>query len=127
MAAPADARERALLAPFPGAVRADVLDGTWSPPVSDGSGRDRTILRRALALLADAGYELRGTELVERAQPASRSPSRSWSPPGPTASTRNGWRCSIASKLKRAGHQRARARGGCGAIRSAAHLASIST
>ena len=31
---PADARERALLAPFPGAVRADVLDGTWSPPVS---------------------------------------------------------------------------------------------
>ena len=30
---PADARERALLAPFPGAVRPDVLDGTWSPPV----------------------------------------------------------------------------------------------
>jgi peptide/nickel transport system substrate-binding protein len=63
---PADARERALLAPFPGAVRADVLDGTWSPPVSDGSGRDRTILRRALALFAAAGYELRGTELVDR-------------------------------------------------------------
>jgi peptide/nickel transport system substrate-binding protein len=63
---PADARERALLAPFPGAVRADVLDGTWSPPVSDGSGRDRAILRRALGLFADAGYELRGTELVER-------------------------------------------------------------
>ena len=63
---PADARERALLAPFPGVVRADVLDGTWSPPVSDGSGRDRTILRRALALFAAAGYELRGTELVER-------------------------------------------------------------
>ena len=38
---PADARERALLAPFPDAVRADVLDGTWSPPVTDGSGRDR--------------------------------------------------------------------------------------
>lgn len=63
---PADARERALLAPFPGAVRPDILDGTWSPPVSDGSGRDRTILRRALALLADAGYELRGTALVNR-------------------------------------------------------------
>ena len=30
---PADARERALLAPFPDAVRPDVLDGTWSPPV----------------------------------------------------------------------------------------------
>ena len=48
---PADAAERALLAPFPDAVRPDVLDGTWSPPVSDGSGRDRTTLRRALDLL----------------------------------------------------------------------------
>jgi peptide/nickel transport system substrate-binding protein len=63
---PADARERALLAPFPSAVRADVLDGTWSPPVSDGSGRDRTTLRRALALFAAAGFELRGTELINR-------------------------------------------------------------
>src|SRR5580700_9802602 len=48
---PADARERALLAPFPDAVRADVLDGTWSPPVNDGSGRDRKSLREALNLL----------------------------------------------------------------------------
>jgi peptide/nickel transport system substrate-binding protein len=63
---PADARERALLAPFPDAVRSDVLAGTWSPPVSDGSGRDRATLKRALALFAAAGYELRGTELVER-------------------------------------------------------------
>jgi peptide/nickel transport system substrate-binding protein len=61
----ADARERALLEPFPGAVRADILDGTWSPPVSDGSGRDRTILRNALRLLADAGYDLRGGTLIE--------------------------------------------------------------
>jgi peptide/nickel transport system substrate-binding protein len=63
---PADARERALLAPFSGAVRADVLEGTWSPPVSDGSGRDRATLKRALALFGAAGYELRGTELVDR-------------------------------------------------------------
>lgn len=63
---PADALERALLAPFPDAVRPDVLDGTWSPPVSDGSGRDRSILQRALALFAAAGYELRGTTLVHR-------------------------------------------------------------
>ena len=63
---PADARERALLAPYPDAVRADVLDGTWSPPVSDGSGRDRTKLRQALALFADAGYELKGTVLRNR-------------------------------------------------------------
>ncbi len=63
---PADARERALLAAFSDAVRADVLDGTWSPPVSDGSGRDRLSLKRALELFAAAGYELRGTELIER-------------------------------------------------------------
>jgi peptide/nickel transport system substrate-binding protein len=63
---PADARERALLAPFPDAVRADVLDGTWSPPVNDGSGRDRKSLREALNLLGAAGYELKGTTLRER-------------------------------------------------------------
>src|SRR6185295_2013363 len=64
---PADPRERGLLGPYPDAVRPDVLDGTWAPPQTDGSGRDRTVLRGALALLASAGYELRGTELVERA------------------------------------------------------------
>src|SRR5262249_56682419 len=63
---PVDQREKALLAPFTEAVRADVLDGTWSPPVSDGSGRDRVTLKRALDLFAAAGYELRGTALVER-------------------------------------------------------------
>ena len=63
---PADERERALLAPFPDAVRPDVLDGTWSPPASDGSGRDRKSLREALALLDAAGYELKGTTLRER-------------------------------------------------------------
>ncbi|MEA3022009.1 MAG: peptide/nickel transport system substrate-binding protein [Alphaproteobacteria bacterium] len=64
---PADAREPALIAPFPGSVRPDVLDGTWSLAATDGSGRDRAILRRALALLASAGYALTGTELRERA------------------------------------------------------------
>jgi peptide/nickel transport system substrate-binding protein len=63
----ADARERALLKPFPNAVRDDMMDGKWSPPVADGSGRDRGSLRQALALFAAAGYQLKGTELVERA------------------------------------------------------------
>ena len=60
----ANARERELLAPFPGAVRADIMDGTWSPPVTDGSGRDRNTLRRAFALFKTAGYELEGTQLI---------------------------------------------------------------
>ena len=63
---PADERERALLAPFPDAVRPDVLEGTWSPPTSDGSGRDRKNLRDALSLLDAAGYELKGTTLRAR-------------------------------------------------------------
>ena len=63
---PADAAERALLEPYPDAVRPDVLDGTWSPPVTDGSGRDRALLRRALGLLAAAGFELEGTTLRDR-------------------------------------------------------------
>ena len=63
----ANARERELLAPFPGVVRADIMDGKWSPPVTDGSGRDRTTLRRAFALLKEAGYELKGTQLLHAA------------------------------------------------------------
>lgn len=63
---PADGKERALLAPFPGAVHPDVLEGSWSPPVSDGSGHDRTALRQALLLLRSAGYELNGTTLRQR-------------------------------------------------------------
>src|SRR5216684_7536874 len=63
---PADAREQALLAAYGDVVRPDVLQGAWSPPVSDGSGRDRATLKRALDLFAAAGYELRGTVLAER-------------------------------------------------------------
>src|SRR5205807_2412898 len=44
-----------------------VLDGTWSPPAGDGSGRDRNLLRQALTLLTGAGYELNGTVLRNRA------------------------------------------------------------
>ena len=63
---PADQDERALLAPFPGAVRPDVFGGTWSPPVTDGSGHDRSALRQALTLLESAGYALQGTALRNR-------------------------------------------------------------
>ncbi|MBB4041542.1 peptide/nickel transport system substrate-binding protein [Microvirga flocculans] len=55
---PADARERALLAASPGVVRDDILEGRWQPPSGDGSGRDREMARRALALLAEAGWTL---------------------------------------------------------------------
>ena len=64
---PASARERELLAPFPAAVRPDIMDGTWSPPKTDGTGRDRPSLRRAFALFRAAGYEINGTALTHKA------------------------------------------------------------
>ncbi|MBS9476430.1 extracellular solute-binding protein [Ancylobacter radicis] len=60
----AGARERELLAPFPDAVLPEVMDGTWQPPASDGSGRDRTRLKTALDLFAAAGWELKGGKLT---------------------------------------------------------------
>ncbi|MFK8251536.1 extracellular solute-binding protein [Ancylobacter terrae] len=63
---PAGEREREWLAPFADAVLPAVMEGTWQPPVSDGSGRDRERLRRALELFAAAGFELRNGKLVDR-------------------------------------------------------------
>lgn len=68
---PASEAERALLRPFPGAVREDILEGRWRPPVNDGSGRDRDTARRALALLTDAGYKLSDSGLVKDGVPVS--------------------------------------------------------
>ncbi|MGY8704857.1 extracellular solute-binding protein [Bradyrhizobium sp. 18BD] len=63
---PADARERDLLKPFAAQIPADVMDGSYRLPVTDGSGRDRTTLRAALKLLSEAGYDLDGTVLRNR-------------------------------------------------------------
>jgi peptide/nickel transport system substrate-binding protein len=64
---PADARERALLARFPGAVRQEVMEGRLDPPVSDASGRDRARLKRALELFSAAGYEVMAGAMFSRA------------------------------------------------------------
>ncbi|WP_233026373.1 extracellular solute-binding protein [Rhodopseudomonas boonkerdii] len=55
---PADDRERELLKPYAAQIPADIMDGSYRLPLSDGSGRDRPALRTALALLKDAGYQL---------------------------------------------------------------------
>jgi len=60
---PADDRERVWLKDYPGAVREDILDGRYAPPQTDGSGRDREVLKKALTLFSQAGYELDGTVL----------------------------------------------------------------
>ena len=63
----ADERERELLKPFVGQIPKEMLDGSYRLPVTDGSGRDRATLRQALMLLSEAGYDLDGTVLRQRA------------------------------------------------------------
>ena len=63
---PADARERALLGADAARIDPDILDGSYELPRTDGSGRDRKMLRRAVALLSEAGWEVRGEALVNR-------------------------------------------------------------
>ena len=55
---PADERELKVLGEAAGTLRADFLDGTYKQPVSDGSGRDRAVLRKAVGLLAEAGWNV---------------------------------------------------------------------
>ena len=47
--------ERALLAPFASTLPAEVFAEPFRPPVSDGSGQDRSLLRKAMELLLAAG------------------------------------------------------------------------
>jgi microcin C transport system substrate-binding protein len=51
-----DEAERALMAEFPGLFPPEAFDRAWQPPRSDGSGRDRAMLERALTLLDAAGW-----------------------------------------------------------------------
>ncbi len=62
---PASEAERALLAPFPNAVLPEIMEGTWSPPSSDGSGRDRDFMRKGLQALQNAGYRLENGRMVD--------------------------------------------------------------
>ena len=62
---PADARELAIIGE--GGLRADYLDGSYALPVSDGSGRDRKVLRAAVGKLADAGWTIRDGAMVNAA------------------------------------------------------------
>jgi len=69
-ARPADERERKLLKPFASHLAPDILDGSYRLPVTDGSGRDRNTLRKALSLLSQAGFELHGGVLRQRSNKA---------------------------------------------------------
>ena len=57
---PASARERQMLADARASLPEAILDGSWRLPVSDGRGRDRANLHKAMAILAGQGYRLAG-------------------------------------------------------------------
>ena len=56
--------ELALLEPFRDRLSDEVFDEPSVPPVSDGSGQDRTLLRKATALLQEAGFLIRNGKRV---------------------------------------------------------------
>jgi microcin C transport system substrate-binding protein len=56
--------EVALLEPFRGKVPDEVFGMPFVPPVSDGSGQDRKLLRRAAQLLNDAGFHIKDGKRV---------------------------------------------------------------
>ncbi len=51
--------EVALLEPYRGKVPEEVFGEPFVPPVSDGSGQDRALLRKAALLLQEAGYVIK--------------------------------------------------------------------
>jgi microcin C transport system substrate-binding protein len=58
------ADERALLEPFRGQISDEVFGLPYVPPVSDGSGQDRALLRKGSQLLQEAGFVIRNGKRV---------------------------------------------------------------
>jgi microcin C transport system substrate-binding protein len=61
---PPSPEELKLLEPFRGQVPDEVFGLPFVPPVSDGSGQDRTLLRKASQLLVDAGLVIKDGKRV---------------------------------------------------------------
>ncbi|WP_417688537.1 extracellular solute-binding protein [Roseibium sp.] len=57
--------ELPLLEPYRGKVPDEVFGEPYVQPVSDGSGFDRNLLRKASELLKEAGFERKGTTLLD--------------------------------------------------------------
>ncbi len=61
---PPSAEEVALLEPFRAQLPAEVFGEPYKPPVSDGSGQDRRLLREAGRLLEEAGWQVKAGKRV---------------------------------------------------------------
>ena len=61
-----DDAELALLEPYRDQVPEEVFTTVFKPPVGDGSGSDRRMLRQGLRLLKEAGFELDGEVMTNK-------------------------------------------------------------
>ncbi|MBB4010401.1 peptide/nickel transport system substrate-binding protein [Rhizobium taibaishanense] len=61
----ADDRELAILGDAKNRIAPEILAGTYTLPISDGSGADRNVLRQAVALLSQAGYSINDGKMVD--------------------------------------------------------------
>jgi len=61
---PPGPEELKLLEPWRGRVPDAVFGAPFIPPVSDGSGQDRALLRKASQMLQDAGYPIKGGKRI---------------------------------------------------------------
>jgi microcin C transport system substrate-binding protein len=67
---PPSPAELAMLEPFRGQVSDEVFGEPYLPPVTDGSGQDRTLLRKAAQLLQEAGCQIKdGKRMLPTGEP----------------------------------------------------------
>jgi peptide/nickel transport system substrate-binding protein len=62
---PADAHELAMLGPLKDKIDPEILDGSYKLPVTDGSGRDRKVLKQAVDVLKEAGYSIKNGKMTD--------------------------------------------------------------
>jgi peptide/nickel transport system substrate-binding protein len=62
---PADEREIAMLGPIKDKIDPAILDGSYKLPVTDGSGRDRKVLKEAVEVLKEGGYTIKNGRMVD--------------------------------------------------------------
>jgi peptide/nickel transport system substrate-binding protein len=67
MGVPADAKEREIAGDALSRIEPDILAGTHILPATDGSGRDRKVLREAMELFRKGGYAIKGGQMVDEA------------------------------------------------------------
>jgi peptide/nickel transport system substrate-binding protein len=61
---PASDAEKTLLGADVSKVLPEVIDGTYKPSETDGSGRDREVIMKAVSLLKEAGYGVKDRKMV---------------------------------------------------------------